>query len=265
MKKTGFTLIELSIVLVVIALLVGGVLTGQSLIRSSEIRNTIVEYAKFVKGISEFRDKYYALPGDMTNAESNWGADSNCPNTASNTAPKIATCNGDGNGHIGDSDMDGAMTVSREWFRAWQQLGNSGVIEGHYTGTSGPNNAAEAVVGTNVPKSVLSGAGWTLLYYLFPANGSPDTGPLWRDQYGHLLVLGAPSTNSYTSGAAMAPIEAFTLDSKMDDGKPGRGIIRAFRTSLLTNCTLTDTTQDAQAYNSAYKPDACALAVLTGF
>ena len=42
-KKQGFTLIELSIVLVIIGLIVGGVLVGQDLIKGAEIRATVAQ------------------------------------------------------------------------------------------------------------------------------------------------------------------------------------------------------------------------------
>lgn len=64
---SGFTLIELSIVLVIIGLLVGGVLVGQDLIRAAEIRATITQIEKFNTAKNTFLGKYGALPGDMNN------------------------------------------------------------------------------------------------------------------------------------------------------------------------------------------------------
>lgn len=43
MQRAAFTLVELSIVLVILGLLVGGVLSGQSLIRASELRSVATE------------------------------------------------------------------------------------------------------------------------------------------------------------------------------------------------------------------------------
>ncbi|MBN9993879.1 prepilin-type N-terminal cleavage/methylation domain-containing protein, partial [Listeria monocytogenes] len=71
--KPGFSLIELSIVLVILGLLTGGILAGQSLIRAAELRSVGEEYQKNRTAVATFRDKYFAIPGDMTNATSFWG------------------------------------------------------------------------------------------------------------------------------------------------------------------------------------------------
>src|SRR3954468_21990802 len=63
--ERGFTLIELSIVLVIIGLIVGGVLVGQDLIRAAEIRATVGQYEKYNTAINTFRSKYNGLPGDI--------------------------------------------------------------------------------------------------------------------------------------------------------------------------------------------------------
>src|ERR1700746_416796 len=64
----GFTLIELSIVLVIIGLIVGGVLVGQDLIRAAEVRATISQIEKYNTAVNTFRGKYNALPGDLNAA-----------------------------------------------------------------------------------------------------------------------------------------------------------------------------------------------------
>jgi len=67
-KRSAFTLVELSIVLVILGLLVGGTLTGQSLIHAAELRSVVKDYEKYKTAMHVFEDKYFALPGDMTNA-----------------------------------------------------------------------------------------------------------------------------------------------------------------------------------------------------
>lgn len=89
--------------LVILGLLVGGVLSGQSLIRAAELRSVAADHARFLTATYAFRDTYFALPGDMNNATSFWGiaggtgSDAACKSTVSTDA---RTCNGDGDGKI---------------------------------------------------------------------------------------------------------------------------------------------------------------------
>ena len=63
-KQSGFTLIEIAIVLVIIGLLLGGVLKGQELINSAKIKNV----ANDLNGISAARycSSARALPASFT-------------------------------------------------------------------------------------------------------------------------------------------------------------------------------------------------------
>ena len=63
-KQTGFTLIELAIVLVIIGLLLGGVLRGQELINSAKVKNMARDFQNIQVYIYGFQDKFKALPGD---------------------------------------------------------------------------------------------------------------------------------------------------------------------------------------------------------
>jgi len=125
---SGFTLLEMSIVIVIIALLVAGIVGGRTLIRAAELRGVISELDGYTKAVKTFQDKYLALPGDMSTAESYWGADTACPNTAANNVRKTETCNGDGNGQIAlwNTSTD-AQSQWYETFRAWQHLSNAGL------------------------------------------------------------------------------------------------------------------------------------------
>lgn len=63
-QRSGFTLVELSIVLVVIGLLIGGILVGQSLIDSAKLNSTVRQIGQFDAGVMAFKAKYNYLPGD---------------------------------------------------------------------------------------------------------------------------------------------------------------------------------------------------------
>lgn len=65
MRKSGFTLVELSIVLVIIGLLIGGILVAQSLIDSSKVNKTVSQIQQFNAGVASFVSKFRDLPGDM--------------------------------------------------------------------------------------------------------------------------------------------------------------------------------------------------------
>ncbi len=108
-RTVGFTLIELSVVLLIVALIAAGVLIGRSMIRQSQVMSIIVDEKKYVDSARAFRDKYNALPGDMANATNYWGPDPNgCPdsNQPVYSKPQTNTCNGNGNGLI-ESDGTG--------------------------------------------------------------------------------------------------------------------------------------------------------------
>src|SRR5665647_661323 len=64
-NQSGFTLIEIAIVLVIIGLLLGGVLKGQELINSARVKNLATDFRNIPVFIYGYQDKYKALPGDQ--------------------------------------------------------------------------------------------------------------------------------------------------------------------------------------------------------
>ena len=67
-RESGFTLIEIAIVLVIIGLLLGGVLKGQELITGARVRNLIQQQDGIKAAYFGFLDRYRALPGDYATA-----------------------------------------------------------------------------------------------------------------------------------------------------------------------------------------------------
>jgi prepilin-type N-terminal cleavage/methylation domain-containing protein len=63
-KQRGFTLIEIAIVLVIVGLLVGGILQGQSLIESSRVKQAVRSMNSVSAAVFSYQDRYGALPGD---------------------------------------------------------------------------------------------------------------------------------------------------------------------------------------------------------
>jgi len=235
--QRAFSLVELSIVLVILGLLTGGILAGQSLIRGAEIRAITADLLRYQSSALSFRDKYMALPGDMTNATSFWGAQhatpATCITTASTTA---ATCNGNGNGQIASS----GTTDAYEQFRGWQQLANAGLIEGSYSGILiTPDPAAR--VGTNIPAGRISNTGWGLIYL-----GALTGGVAFDGNYNHVFIFGAQHATAYfPSMPTLKAEEAWSIDTKLDDGKPGYGNVFTQKNTHRPNCVSTDVSSTA--------------------
>lgn len=212
-SRTGFTLVELSIVLVILGLLVGGVLTGQSLIRASELRSITTQYNAYVTAVNAFKDKYFALPGDMTNAQSFWGIAHATPATCATTVGTgTQTCNGDGNG---------AVSGTTEIYRFWQHLANAGLIEGTYSGVAAttPNSAAGKMSGTN--------------WYVDNWGTTSSFAQVFDGTINNMLTISRTGSNAMF----LKPDEVWNIDMKIDDGKPATGKVVLRTTWALASCT----------------------------
>ena len=128
-KQSGFTLIEIAIVLVIIGLLLGGVLKGQELITSARVRNLISQQDGIKAAYFGFLDRFRALPGDYNQA-------------AANIACTPACSNGNGNGQITPNAIAGA-TID-EHVAAWEHLSRAGFINGSYAYAAVPETPASA-------------------------------------------------------------------------------------------------------------------------
>lgn len=218
----GFTLVELSIVLVIIALIVGAIVAGQSLVNNSRALSILTDAQKYQFAVKEFQKKYGYKPGDFPQATSVWGrADGGSPSNGNCTgAPTIitATCNGDGSGIISSYS---------EGFLAWQQLDLAGLIEGAYTGIGGPAGNRQGVAGVNVPKAYTDGG----MFYFFNTAVTYTSSFFINQLDQELLMFGA--YNGYTTGNAppidgiLPPSKAYQLDLKADDGLPASGVVIA--------------------------------------
>jgi prepilin-type N-terminal cleavage/methylation domain-containing protein len=248
----GFTLVELSIVLVILGLLVGGVLTGQTLIKAAELRAISTEYNKFITANNAFRDKYFALPGDMTNATSIWGKDNtNCAGNTG-TASATGTCNGNGDGSL---PYAAAATSTGEATQYWRQLALAGLVDGSFTGLSATCSFCFSIPGSS-PTSKMSGAGWSNFDLGIVGSGHPQW---FAGTYGNVYFLGAIPIGGtgYTSGGILVPENAYNIDTKIDDGKPATGKVRAWNHTMHPNCTDTDAL--TAVFTLTDKSTSCAL------
>jgi len=248
--KQGFTLVELSIVLVILGLLVGGVLAGQSLIHAAELRAVSTEANSYKVALNAFREKYMGLPGDITNATAFWSAENSTPATCK-TQPSDGpeTCDGNGDGQFVYNG--GTPDITEEW-RGFQQLANAGLIEGKYDGAAGLGYRP----GVNVPKSRFPSGMWGLLYY--PGQAVYGHSPA---KIGNYLRFGTVDASDAAAWGApiLIPEDAYNIDTKMDDGKPYSGIVSDLHDVTTPDCG-TDDTNSAE-FNLTLKTPACVLAV----
>jgi len=62
--QSGFTLVEIAIVLVIIGLLLGGVLKGQELIENAKVKNAVNDLNGVSSAYQSYVDRFRRIPGD---------------------------------------------------------------------------------------------------------------------------------------------------------------------------------------------------------
>lgn len=136
-RQSGFTLVEIAIVLVVIGLLLGGVLKGQEMITQARIKNVINDFNGVTAAYFSYQDRYKAMPGDDNTANPRWAG----------------AVNGGGNGVIAgnyNTAVPGIPAANQESNLFWQHLRLAGFIGGISTGAGSgkqPSNAVGGMLG----------------------------------------------------------------------------------------------------------------------
>lgn len=117
-NQSGFTLIEIAIVLVIIGLLLGGVLKGQELINSAKVKSLATDFRNIPVFIYGYQDKFKALPGDDKLASSHVTGATNATTPA----------NTQGDGIIGGAWN--STTTTDESYLFWQHVRLAGLTSG---------------------------------------------------------------------------------------------------------------------------------------
>lgn len=248
----GFSLVELSIVMVIIGLIIGGIVAGQSMIRASEVTGVTTEVAQFTSAVQNFKTKFSALPGDMRNATSYWGTATTCPGTQA--SPKIdkRTCNGDGDGDVGSTE--------RHLF--WHHLSAADLIAGKFTGVQSASGSIFFIkAGVNIPESKLTAGS----YGMYTTSNSLSVNYYNEDRSRHALQLATHNNSGIGSATpVLTPKESRSIDNKMDDGLPAYGKVRPRTPTKDPNCSTSATAASAK-YKLDEKVNRCALQFYMGF
>ncbi len=227
--KHAFTLVELAIVMIVIGLVIGSVMLGQTMIKSANIRATIGQVEQFKTASTTFKIKYNCMAGDCDNA----------------TSFLSGTSNGNGTYKI---DGSAARHTDTEGLLFWQHLALAGLIQGNYT-TVAPGTVY--VPDVNFPSSKMGGnfGVWNLQAY--NAGGVyPVSGRLFPANYGNNIILGkawGDLTSKIPLDRILSGYDAFAIDSKFDDGLPAYGTIVTWQNTsgYSGSCASTDVASTA--------------------
>jgi prepilin-type N-terminal cleavage/methylation domain-containing protein len=238
-KKSAFSLIELSIVLIIIGLLIAGVTGGASLIRSSELRSVMGEARGYAVAVNAFYSQFNALPGDYAVAVGNSSG---------------------GNGSLSIDYYAAATVAGSESANAWVALRTIGAIDSISSATAVIATTAP-VFGTTssatAPASKIKSAGWVFDYRTYTEGVAAAA----ANQNVVILtasITGAPAAATTSpilgtniSVAAITGNDLLSIDTKIDDGIANAGKVRGINPGATATATGTCYAYSASA-NSTY-------------
>lgn len=206
--KRGFTLVELSIVLAIIGLLVGGIMGINTYVRSARLNGVMNDSKIYITAFNQFQTRYGSPPGDYSAASAAW----------------TGAGNGDGNGVI---RADAGAGNPAEYYYVFQHLALAGFIPGTYTGLA--NSVGGATAGQNVPAGSMEKTA-----YIFDHPDQLDgyvsalaTTFYPSGMYGNVLIVAGLYTaaTGIPNQPFLSPKQAYQLDDKFDDGVPTTGMV----------------------------------------
>jgi prepilin-type N-terminal cleavage/methylation domain-containing protein len=221
--RCGFTLIELSIVLVIIGLIVGGILVGQNLINAASVRAQITQIEKYNRAANTFYGKYGYLPGDIpagVATQFGFAARGNIPGQ------------GNGDGVLQGLCQYGWSEAGGETAMFWVDLSTARLIDDSLSTATATGAPASNVTGSGVanymPNAKMNSA--LYVYVWDTVNNLPAT--MANNYPGPYFGISAVTTVENSCGKIISnniiPVmQAYNLDAKIDDGLPLSGNVLA--------------------------------------
>lgn len=212
----GFTLIEMSIVLVIIGLIIGGIIKGQEVVNSARVKMQVAQIDAVRGAIYTFQDRYNYYPGDLTGvsafgltASAHDGNQDGMVSTYAETAAAYLA--------------DNAADTGNESELVWLHLAAADLLAGIKTDTGNIYTATSAIYAGKASGTFLTVGSYDLSLHAGPA----VRGVMVRIQGS------APGGSAPTAGLKEG--DAAGIDAKYDDGNPGTGSVLA-NTATYTTC-----------------------------
>jgi prepilin-type N-terminal cleavage/methylation domain-containing protein len=214
-NQDGFTLVEISIVMIIVGLLIGGTFGGMKLIENMQVSRTIQDLKAIESAALTFKDTYGRLPGDIVNPAAR------LPNCS------VAPCatGGDGNRIISPDIATPTLSVTSEGFLFWHHVQAAALLSMDYS------NQSSLEFGEGQPNAPIGG-GYRLAGTVGPAGfcGTQVTGA-------SVFVTGLSSA-AFNSVTGTVPCNAIqSIDIKTDDGRPSGGnVIGGWGCETVASC-----------------------------
>lgn len=212
-KSKGFSLIELSVVVIIISLLAASVMGGAKLVKSAKISAVIKEIAEIKTAIDAFEIKYAALPGDFAGSSALWSPD--CVGDDGDGNKKLTSFDAHAIGHLYYADLLPRLPVDND-----TSVTISGDIctNGQFY-PSAVMKIAYRLHGLTDVLTLTSAFGTTDLYRSF----------IVTDGIGSDFLIDA-------THSALSTNNAHNIDLKMDDGIPDKGQVASNQVSPASGC-----------------------------
>lgn len=189
-KKQGFSLVELSIVLVIIGLLIAALVKGKAVLENARIKRVIGDVETIVSAYNTYYDLYSAYPGDDRFASGRWP-----------TLVTLSDTPNAGNALIGGANCNSGPANGQECNEAWQELRAALMVQGDPLATGS----------SALPTHTLGGIIWIW--------NSSDDGAGMAD-------FGISGNRNYIGVTNLRSEVAEVIDNKFDDGVHDSGSVR---------------------------------------
>ena len=261
-KQEGFTLIELSIVIVIIGILVGGVVLGGKVIDRARLAKFATEVSDINRAVILFQDTYNAMPGDYNGTGTYEDSHNNCarftgtpsfdnPNNSSySVLPNI--CKG---------NNDGIVNRQSETYYGLNHLISEGFLSSNFSRRLEPQFKWYSYFPKSYGSKIIFNLSHISDNYSPLAGANAQAGILPADlnisTYSIEILPFEPNDAAVQTNPGFFNAELlFSMDKKIDDGFPGTGILGQYR-QWASECAVPNenkyNTSRTQQCNAVYK------------